>query len=82
MAVLSDLERQRVAAIVMRETGSNFGGILKADLQAAVNAADVWADANAASFNTALPLPARNAMTLVDKTKLLSLVIQVRAGLR
>lgn len=67
----------RVAAHI-----TNGAGVLtKADLRAAVNAVDDWADANAVGFNTAIPQPARGAMTSKQKTLLLSYVILKRAGI-
>lgn len=58
MAVLSDPDRIDVWADFMRQSGV-LGAVVKADLRAAVNAADDWANTNAASYNSALPLPAR-----------------------
>lgn len=81
MAVLSDGDRAFVRAIMMQRITTGFGGITKPDLQSAVNAADSWADANAASFNAALPLPARNALSPQEKSMLLAYVIYQRAGL-
>lgn len=48
------------------------------DVKAAIAAADAWADANAASYNAALPLPARTALTARQKARLLRYVIQRR----
>jgi hypothetical protein len=65
MAVLSDTDRAALWAEFMRDQSASRTpmGLTKADLRAAVDAADAWADSNAASFNTALPQPARNALT-------------------
>ncbi len=52
--------------------------INKADLFAAFQAADAWADANAASYNAALPTAARTALTAKQKARLLSAVIRLR----
>jgi len=49
-----------------------------ADLRAAVDAVDGWAVSNAASFNAAIPQPARGAMTTPQKVRMLSLVIEWR----
>lgn len=81
MAVLSDADRALIARVIQRRIKSAWGGITKPDLRAAIDAADTWADANAASFNSALPLPARTAMTLQDKTGILAYVIERRAGI-
>jgi len=55
-----------------------IGAITKADLLAAVDAADQWASDNAASFNAALPLPARTVLTAPLKARLLAGVILAR----
>lgn len=82
MAALSDNDRAALHAEFMRARDNVLGlGITKAELRAAVNAADDWADANAAAFNTAIPQPARSGMTTKHKTLLLSYVILKRAGL-
>lgn len=82
MAVLSDADRADVNAQFQREAVNILNlGITKAELRAAVNAADDWAEANASAFNTAIPQPARSAMSLKQKTLLLNYVIFKRAGL-
>ncbi len=53
-------------------------GVNKADLRTAINAADDWVSANAASFNTALPQPARSVLTATQKALLLQYVITRR----
>jgi hypothetical protein len=53
-------------------------GLSKADLRAAMNAADAWADTNAAAYNSALPLPARTTLTATQKARLLLAVIRQR----
>lgn len=55
-----------------------FGALTKADIQAAVTAVDTWCDTNTASFNSAIPLPARTALTAAQKTRLLVYVIKRR----
>lgn len=77
MAVLSDPLRSDTWAELQR-TPDNPGGITKTDLRAAVNAADDWADANAASFNSELPVAARNALTARQKARLLLAVVEKR----
>lgn len=47
----------------------------KADVRAAVDAADSWASSNAAAFNSALPVAARNNLTAGQKARLLAAVI-------
>lgn len=53
-------------------------GLLKADIQAAINAADDWANTNAASFNTALPVAFRTNATATQKALLLACVVLAR----
>lgn len=74
MAVLNDADRAALWADFMR-LGLPLAGLTKADLRAAFNAADDWADANKASYNAALPQPARGALTAPQKAKLLAMVI-------
>jgi hypothetical protein len=79
MAVLSTQLRTDIWAELQR-TPDNPGGITKADLQAAVDAADDWVDANSNSFNTALPTAARTVMTAKQKARLLLHVVEKRWG--
>lgn len=66
-------------AEIMRHSLKPFPGtILKADLRAAVNAADDWCDANQASFVAALPEPFKSASTALQKRMLLLFVIAAR----
>ena len=53
-------------------------GIMRAQLQAAIDATDAWIDANAAVFNAALPLPARTALTVKQKLRLFMAVAKRR----
>jgi hypothetical protein len=82
VAVMSAEERRRTWAHLMREWDRALGGIPvnKVDLRAAVDAADQWADDNAASFNTALPQPFKGAASIGMKSLLLCYVIMRRAG--
>lgn len=81
MAVLPDGDRVALWADLMREISrvvEPLGALNKADLRAAVDAADAWADANASSFNTAIPQPARGVLTAKQKARLLMFVIRRR----
>ena len=81
MAALSDPERQELTDAIARELSNLrivLGAVTKADLRAAINAADAWADANAAAFNAALPQPARAALTAKQKNYLLEYVLRKR----
>ena len=80
MAVLSNGDRlavwtQYMAAVAARREAIP---ITKADLRAAIDAADAWADSNAAEYNTALPQPARGALTAKQKAEMLMFVIRRR----
>lgn len=80
MAVLTNADRAEVHA----EMSGDFSreripcSLTKAEVRAAINAADDWVDANAASYNTALPQPARGALSSSDKARLLMRVITKR----
>lgn len=81
MAALIDADRAALWADFMRLCSTNketFGAVTKADIRAAVDAADTWADSNAASFNAAIPLPARTAFTARQKAMLLMFIIRRR----
>lgn len=80
MPVLLDVDRLELRAKFMRQASDRRDARLlaKPDLLAAVQAADGWANANAASFNAALPLPARTALTGRQKAELLMFVIRRR----
>lgn len=81
MAVLDETNRARVMAQLMRQVEfGTLGAVSKPDLRAAVDATDSWIDANAASFNTALPQPFRGEATAAQKTFLLCYVAMRRAG--
>lgn len=73
MAVMIDADRRDCWAEFMREVG-NTHGLTKPDLRAAIDAADAWINTNAAAFNSALPQPARGALTAAQKAKLLAAV--------
>jgi hypothetical protein len=81
MAVMNSADRTAVSALfqsdasLVRET---LTGVLRSDIQAAVNAIDDWVVANAASFNSALPLAARSNLTAAQKARLLSYVVMRR----
>lgn len=77
MAALSTAERIEVWAQMMREATATLD-LTKAELRAAVDAVDDWADANAASFNTAIPQPARSALKAKQKAALLMYVVARR----
>ena len=80
MAVLSEADRAEMTAQIMRALSAEWEalGITKPQLRAAVDAADAWIDANSSSYNTALPVAARNNLTPRQKARLLVFVIQKR----
>ncbi len=53
----------------------------KTDIRAAIVAADAWATANSASYNTALPTVFKNGASAAQKAVLLAYVCLARAGL-
>ncbi len=80
MAALSNANRIEVWAKMMESMSraNEPCTINKTQLRAAIDAADDWADANAASFNSALPTAARNNLSSSQKARLLMLVIARR----
>lgn len=80
--VMTSPERAACTTAFMRELSrvAEACGITKAQLRAAIDAADQWCDDNATSFNTAIPLPTRTILTTAQKTKLLTYVLRRRNG--
>lgn len=77
MAVLNDSNRWSCWADSMRSSLGTLA-LSKADLRAAINAIDDWCDTNASAFNTALPQPARSALTARQKAALFMIVVARR----
>ncbi len=82
MALLSEQDRASVWARLMNRGHHvlNPWRGRKSELRAAVDAADVWVEANTASFNAALPVAYRTAASPEQKALLLSSVVQKRYG--
>ncbi len=81
MAVLTNEQRASIAADLMRAvsaTRGTFGAVTRADIVAAAGGIDAWIDANAAALNTAIPQPARAALTAQQKLELFLLVLDRR----
>lgn len=80
MAVLSDADRTEIHQNLMNELSNIRQSIdvNKTSLRAVINAADAWAEANAASYNSAIPQPARNNLTAEQKARILMYVIRQR----
>lgn len=83
MAALPEPDRVEVTAKLQRlaQWLAISCGITKADLKAAVDATDTWIDSNQTSFNNALPVAARNSLSLTQKTLLFTYVSLKRAGI-
>lgn len=70
MAELTNGQRAKLHAAVMRALslpGSDPITITKPDSRAVVDALDTWTNSNAAAVNTAIPQPARAALTIGQK---------------
>ena len=80
MAVLSDAARFRIWKMCMERASGNQEPlpVLKQELMAVVNAADDWVEINRGSFNSALPLPGRTALTAKQKLEILAMIMQER----
>jgi hypothetical protein len=77
MAVLNDADRVSLRT-AWAEANRETVGITKPELRAAIDAADDWANSNAASYNSALPLPARTTLTAAQKARILAYVVTRR----
>lgn len=83
MAVMSEQDREWVCRwFFINNREGEIDSLRRVDLRAAFDASDDWAVAKAASFNSALPQPARGVLTAPDKALLLSRVIRRRALIR
>lgn len=83
MAKLDGPTRKAAWADFMRTLSaerSQTGTLLKDDLGAAIDATDDWIDANAASYNAALPIAARSVLSAAQKARLFSHVALKRFG--
>jgi len=81
MAYLSDNDRAELTAKYQSDpelSTETFGAMTKADLRAAFNAIDAYLEDNKATINTAIPQPARGAMTTKQKARLLIYVVEKR----
>lgn len=80
MAVLPDADRKTIWSEFMSELSSERGalGVTKADLRAAFDALDDFMNTNATAINTAIPQPARAALTTAQKARLLMFVVRKR----
>jgi len=82
MAILSEVNRKDAHTELMRHQSENRKAlaVTKADLKAAIDAADQWIEDNKASFNAAIPQPAKSTLTAQQKALLLQFVAAKRFG--
>ena len=81
MAVMTSGQRATCATSMMADLSrlrTQLGVLTKAELRAAIDAADQWASDNASAYNAALPQPARSVLTAAMKSQLLAAVILAR----
>lgn len=79
MAVLADQDRFDAWADYMRDARIGaMAALTKPQLRAALDALDDYISANAAAINSAIPQPARGALTASQKALLLEYVINKR----
>lgn len=81
MANLSEADLAAVHAQVMSDEelkAETFGAMTKAELRAAVDAIDAYLETNKGAINSAIPQPARGAMTTKQKARLLVWVVERR----
>ena len=80
MAILSNKNRKIITQVFADDESFERNKVVpgQQDIQAAVDAVDDWLEANRASFNAALPEPAKKGLLLKQKNKLLLLVINKR----
>lgn len=80
MAVLTDPDRAAAWGEYMQEVSAAREplDLTKADIRAAVNAIDNFLNANATALNSAIPQPARGALTTAQKARLLTMVVRYR----
>jgi hypothetical protein len=72
MAVMTNADRLAARQAFTQELCTIREAIApnKTDLLAAIGAIDQWISDNAASFNSAIPLPARTSLTTSQKARL------------
>ncbi|HIJ72274.1 MAG TPA: hypothetical protein HPP87_13110 [Planctomycetes bacterium] len=81
MAQLSVENRDNIHKEFMLQTSARFeelGALTKPDLKAAVDAIDEWVENNFASFNSAVPQMAREALSAKQKAQLLFMILKKR----
>jgi hypothetical protein len=80
MAALSNADRLAVGQQFCSDISAQRQplAVNRTDFRAALAAIDDWVDANAASFNAAIPQPARTNLTVRQKAQLLEYVVRRR----
>ena len=79
MAVLNAADRREIAEEFARKNTETLGaGITRPELLSAVSAVDDWQNANAASFNAALPVTSRTVLNAAQKARLFFMVASKR----
>lgn len=78
MALTAQQAAQTIRNILAADT-EPFN-VARADVLAAITAADTWATNNAAAFNNALPAAAKSGLTTAQKNLLLAYVCLRRAA--
>lgn len=81
MALLSQADLAAVYAAFVADLSASAGetiATVRPDLKSAIAAVDGWVDANAAAFNSAIPLPARTQLTARQKARVLMAVVRRR----
>lgn len=81
---LTDQDRQRVTNGLMRywsKLWEPVGDVSTTELRAAIDATDQWIDDNQASYNNALPNPAKQQLSLEQKTLIFCAVAAMRVSL-
>lgn len=82
MALLGDAVRAALHAAIMRRISAlgSSTGATKGEWRQLIDAADAFADANAAAYNTTIPAGIRAKFTAEQKALALALVCLERAG--
>jgi len=81
MAELSTEDRQRIWRGLMRywsNARTTLADYSKADLQAAINATDIWIDDNQVAYNSSLPNPFKTQATDAEKSLMFCAVTMMR----
>lgn len=80
MALLTNTQRREIWMEYQEEISRLLEtiNISKSELKAAVDAIDQWIEDNSASFNQAIPLPARTELTARQKIRIFAAILKKR----